>query len=219
MSILSGIIWTVIEIFLIPENFSSGIFYINSALRFSFLMIIVLALYMLRSTLDSEKNFAREDSLTGIANRRAFYERAEVEMERLRRNKRPLSVAYLDLDNFKAVNDILGHEVGDRVLTVVGSVIEKNIRKTDLVARLGGDEFAILMPESGCQQAELILKRIQQDLLNAMKQNVWFITFSIGVVVYNTAPNDVNELVKTADRVMYSAKDSGKNSINISEVS
>ncbi|MFZ7104911.1 MAG: GGDEF domain-containing protein [Peptococcaceae bacterium] len=213
MSVLSGISWTIVELILVPGNFYTGNFYINSALRFCFLIIIVLALSVLKSTLDSEKSFARRDPLTGVANRRAFYEITEKEIERSRRNKHALALAYLDLDDFKAVNDILGHETGDQVLFSVGNIIINNIRKSDTVARLGGDEFAILMPETKAEQAKVVIERIREDLLRAMKKNVWFVTFTIGVICYDTPPLSVEEGIKAADGVMYRAKESGKNMI------
>lgn len=91
---------------------------------------------------------AREDFLTGVLNSRAFYEMAQVEMARAARQDSPLSLAYIDLDDFKEVNDTLGHSTGDRVLQAVAATIMEDIRLTDAVARLGGDEFAILLSGS-----------------------------------------------------------------------
>ena len=96
---------------------------------------------------------SRSDPLTGVANSRVFLELLKREIARARRYKRPLTLAYLDLDNFKSVNDILGHAMGDKVLQTVVSTVNANIRVTDVVGRLGGDEFVLLLPETDMQGA------------------------------------------------------------------
>ncbi|KJS86868.1 MAG: hypothetical protein JM58_06160 [Peptococcaceae bacterium BICA1-8] len=213
MSILSGISWTVNDIWLYPNNFISPISYINTFIQFSFLIVVVLALNNLKSNLDFEKTFARQDSLTGVFNRRAFYETIELELERSERYKRPFSLVYIDLDEFKAINDILGHDTGDQVLYCVGSNILQSIRKTDTLARLGGDEFAVLMPETEGPEAIAVMERVKSGLLKTMQKNIWFVTFSIGIASFTKPPQSVEEAIKNADRIMYVAKDQGKNTI------
>ncbi len=109
-------------------------------------MIVVVILSTLKGVLEREKIFARKDFLTGIANRQAFFEFAGIEINRCRRHEYPLTVAYIDCDNFKAINDYFGHQTGDNLLMSVADILQKIIRATDIVARLGGDEFAVLLP-------------------------------------------------------------------------
>jgi len=179
----------------------------------------VQALLELRLRLQQEKHLARIDSLTRAANRRAFYETLEGELSRLRRYGRPFSVAYLDLDNLKRVNDDLGHEAGDAVLCTVSATVRKNLRRTDTIGRLGGDEFAILLTEAGSEAARATTDKFNRRLLDAMRQNQWPVTFSIGLVTCLTAPTSEEELMKKADELMYLVKKSGKNNITHAIVS
>jgi diguanylate cyclase (GGDEF)-like protein len=160
-----------------------------------------------------EKNLARKDMLTGAANRRLFFELAEVEIRRSRRYKHPFTLAYIDLDNFKKVNDTQGHNAGDNVLKVVVETIRKNIREIDLISRLSGDEFVILLPETNLSQAKVVIERTQKGLLFAMQKNSWPVTFSIGVITFEKVPSTADEMVKVADNLMYEVKKSGKNNI------
>lgn len=162
---------------------------------------------------EREKELARIDPLTGVANRRAFYEFAAVEKSRGDRYGRPLTVAYLDVDNLKVVNEKLGPPIGDAVLLAVAITIHSNLRDTDVVARLGGDEFAILLPETGAEAAETVVQKLRTLLLEAMKKNDWPVTFSIGVVTYNKPPESPEEMVRKADDLMYVVKASGKDAI------
>jgi diguanylate cyclase (GGDEF)-like protein len=124
-----------------------------------------------------------------------------------------MTLAYIDCDNFKAINDCFGHQTGDNLLCSVANTLQKSIRVTDIVARLGGDEFAILLPETGYEQAEVVIRKIQKILLDVMQKNRWPITFSFGVVTFHSPPNTVDEIIKRSDALMYSAKQSGKNMI------
>ena len=116
-------------------------------------MIFTLLLSSLKRALDRERELSGTDVLTGIRNARSFREVLGAEIERSKRFQRPFTVAYLDLDNFKTVNDCHGHEHGDELLRLVGNTILTGIRKTDTVARLGGDEFALLLPETEYEAA------------------------------------------------------------------
>jgi diguanylate cyclase (GGDEF)-like protein/PAS domain S-box-containing protein len=168
---------------------------------------------LLSEALAREKDDARLDFLTRIANRRAFYEIAFTESARARRYGRSLTLIYLDLDNFKQVNDTYGHEVGDELLIEVAATIRSNVRTTDTVARLGGDEFALLLPETDQDAALLVTNKLREVLLNSMQRKNWPVTVSIGLVTFSTPPESVEEMVKQADAVMYSVKARGKNSI------
>jgi diguanylate cyclase (GGDEF)-like protein len=179
----------------------------------------VQALFELRLKLQQEKRLSRIDSLTGSANRRAFYETLEGELSRLHRYGRPFSIAYFDLDNLKRVNDELGHEAGDAVLCTVSATVCKKLRRTDTIGRMGGDEFAILLSEADADTARAAINKFSNQLLDAMRQNRWPITFSVGLVTCLKAAASVEELMKKADELMYQVKKSGKNNISHAIVS
>ena len=167
----------------------------------------------IKATLSQLENLSRTDELTGIINRRAFSELSMIEIGRAKRFKTPFSVAYIDLDNFKDVNDRFGHATGDQLLCCMVDAINKNIREIDLFARIGGDEFIILLTRSDSETALGVIKKIQNLLTDAMRDNGWPVTFSIGLVTYQSPPDEVEEIIRNTDDLMYSAKQSGKNAI------
>jgi diguanylate cyclase (GGDEF)-like protein len=168
----------------------------------------------LKKALEREKMFSRVDYLTGAANSRYFFEVAAVEMSRAQRYRRPFTLTYIDLDNFKIVNDNFGHKEGDRFLVEVVKTIKQFIRAGDLLARVGGDEFVILLPETGYDAAELVMNRIRKKFVVVMQHNKWPATFSAGMVTCVSYECGISEIMKVADNLMYAAKDSGRNMIN-----
>lgn len=168
-------------------------------------------------TLSYARHFA--NSLTAVlgltADRRGFSEAATREVERARRSPAPLTVVYIDCDNFKAVNDSAGHSVGNALLRTVGKVLRENSRGADVPARLGGDEFALLLVGAGLKEGEECLARLQSELRAAMSAREWPVTFSIGAVCVPiiSESTSVDELLRQADRLMYQAKELGKNRI------
>ncbi len=160
--------------------------------------------------LDNEKSLSRSDHLTHLANRRAFEESLDMECKRSRRYKRPITLVYMDLDDFKKVNDGRGHQTGDLVLAAVAEALRSNLRATDTVARLGGDEFAILLPETDAQTAPVIMKKLNAVLQRLVQGTNWPIGFSFGVVSFPTPLNSPEAMLDLADKLMYEAKHSGK---------
>lgn len=177
------------------------------------LFILTFILSTLKNSLRQEKEYSRTDFLTAIRNRRYFIELVNMEINRARRYGHPFTIACIDLDHFKTVNDRFGHTAGDILLRLVAQTIQENIRATDTVARLGGDEFAILMPETGRNVAEVILQKVQKINLDIMQKHRWPITLSIGVVTFMNPPSTVDETLRISDQLMYTAKNNGKNSI------
>jgi diguanylate cyclase (GGDEF)-like protein len=197
------------------EDFSPAAWAINSLANMAAFATIVALIASLRRSRTEEGRLARTDPLTGLANTRAFLELASIEIERHRRFPRPLSIAYIDLDNFKMVNDRFGHAAGDQVLSVVARVLGESTRAMDKTARLGGDEFAVLMPETDEQGGRVVLERVQAAVAREMALGGWPVSCSIGAVVFREPPRDVDDLIGRADAVMYQVKKTSKNAIRI----
>ena len=137
-------------------------------MRLGLFLITTLFLDLFKSQLNHEKNLSRTDSLTGVMNGRGFAEVAEKMFELGARHGRPTCHAYIDMDDFKKVNDELGHSAGDRVLQTVGEIFLKSMRKTDVVCRLGGDEFAIALPETNEAGAKSAFNKLRKNLAQAI---------------------------------------------------
>ncbi len=157
---------------------------------------------------------SRTDSLTGLLNRRAFFEDIERRHKRLERSERKATLLYVDMDNFKLVNDVHGHFRGDEALVLLGEILSTNTRPTDLVARLGGDEFALWLEDAddgvACRKAEELLAAGER-LLPYSGDPHCPLTLSIGLAVFDPAtPEDLQALTARADAAMYRAKQAGK---------
>lgn len=215
-SVLSATIWLSSNLLSGQEFSNIFIGTWNTLIRFGFYAVITILLVELRYALEEERLLANTDPLTGALNRRSFNEIAEKKMIFSEVNRRPYTMVYIDADNFKTVNDSLGHAVGDLVLKSVVDTIQAQIRSSDFLARLGGDEFAILLTDIDQEQAEPIVQRIQVSLDEKMKKNEWGITFSIGVLTVLSMPESADKLVSLADALMYEVKSTGKNAIQYS---
>lgn len=174
-------------------------------------LFFVFILGEVRALYRREQEQSHHDPLTGLVNRRGFSEALDLEAERMRRTQHPLTIAYLDLDNFKQVNDEHGHAAGDALLRTVSRTMLANSRGMDVVARLGGDEFCLLLPESGDDAARAALGKLGLRLREEVAAAGWPVTFSIGAVTFETAGNSADEMIERADQLMYRVKQSGKN--------
>jgi diguanylate cyclase (GGDEF)-like protein len=172
----------------------------------------------LRQALDQARLLSRTDTLTSLLNDRAFYEDARRILAHARRYKRPVALAYLDVDSFKAVNDRLGHSAGDEVLRCIAGVLMKCVRESDLSARLGGDEFAVLLSETSPQGALVFFERLRALVAETLAATDVPVTVSIGAVAFLKLPSDIGEIVRHADEMMYAAKSSGKNRVRFETV-
>lgn len=217
-SILSATTWLFADVISSRTHSAGLVDYWNALVRFGFFITVAIILAALKQALHKEKELARTDSLTGAANSRLFYEIAQTEIYRAERTKQPLTIAYIDLDNFKQVNDSFGHLTGDLLLCLVVNTIKEIIRLTDTIARLGGDEFCVLLPDTGHDQAVIVVNRLRNALLAAMEINQWQVTFSIGVVTFNHPPSNVDQMIFRADQLMYSVKNGTKNASEYLEV-
>lgn len=182
--------------------------YWNTLVRTGFFLIIARSLTVLKAVMEHANAVSRTDWLTGLPNSRSFLESAIHEVERSRRTLAPLTVAYIDVDGFKAVNDTFGHAAGDNLLRQIAGTLRGSLRVVDLVARLGGDEFAVLLPGADRQQAGAALDRLHAELQSAATAGGWPVSVSIGAVVFGEAPS-VEDMLRQADIAMYAAKRAG----------
>ena len=213
MSLICGTIWLIADLSAGHHYSRIWIPYWNMLIRTGFFWIVSLLLARLSHSLSAERQLARVDHLTGLWNVRYFNELAATESARCRRSSRPFSIAYLDVDNFKTVNDTLGHLAGDALLRDIGAVIKRELRTYDVHGRLGGDEFAILLPDSDYDQASATLHRVVQSLGKTIADKNHPVTFSVGAVTFKTPPESVEDMIRKADDLMYQVKRSGKSAI------
>ena len=190
----------------------------NAGMRTAVFCIVLVLLAELRKLIARLQEQSLTDELTGVANRRAFLEVATREIERSRRYRHELSLAYLGLDDFKAVNDRRGHVAGDRVLIALAGLARATARSVDTVARIGGDEFVILMPETDARAALPLAERLCAACSRAAGAGTVRITCSVGLVTFERAPRDFEELLTSADALMYEAKAAGGDSVRHARV-
>ncbi|HEY0855883.1 MAG TPA: diguanylate cyclase [Albitalea sp.] len=153
------------------------------------------------------------DQLTQIANRRGLLNAFEAERSRMERTGSTLCIGLLDIDNFKRLNDELGHSVGDEALRSLAAVVSRTLRPTDLTARYGGEEFVVLLPDTPVEEGQLILTRLQRSLSGGLfmhEQRQVFVTFSAGVTAYKLGER-IEDALERADQALYEAKRTGKN--------
>lgn len=169
----------------------------------------------LEQELNQVSELVQQDQLTGALNRRGMDAAFEREATRADRSHHPLSVALLDIDNFKRLNDTLGHQAGDQALVHLSSVIKETLRPSDSVARYGGEEFVIVLPEIGLEEAAATVERLQRELTKRFflhENDRVLVTFSAGVA--QRAPEESQEdVIGRADKAMYEAKKTGKNRV------
>jgi diguanylate cyclase (GGDEF)-like protein len=213
LSVLSVAVWIFVEIASNQPYSPIRTYCPYAVARLSFCVGVTLLLGRFKTALRAEQALSRVDYLTGAVNWRSFYESASMEIERCNRYGCSFTIAYIDIDNFKNLNDRFGHTTGDSVLQAIANTVRTNIRKVDVVARLGGDEFVILFPETAGKAASTAIKKIK----NALEQNKYLkklsVTFSIGILTCKECPTSVDSTITLADSLMYSAKKRGKNGI------
>jgi diguanylate cyclase (GGDEF)-like protein len=211
MAVLGAAEWGFLEL-TTGEGFSADwIIFWNSIVRLGFFLILNEFIDHLKRSHLILQELSRKDSLTGIPNSRVFEEEGNI----LIGNNCVFSLAYIDLDGFKSVNDEFGHSEGDAVLKSVASIIQKNIRKTDNVARLGGDEFGILMPDTDVDNAKSLVERISTAIISEVGTR-WHIGATFGVITFEKTPSSWDFAVHQADILMYRGKKNGRNMILVS---
>jgi diguanylate cyclase (GGDEF)-like protein len=179
----------------------------NGVTAFVLLLATAAVIDRLHAMMVREASRARFDPLTGLSNRRACEERCAVEIARLQGRGESLSVAFLDFDGLKHINDAKGHAAGDAALVHLASTAQTVLRGSDLLARVGGDEFVLLLPDTDENEATAVVRRIQGRLAEADGGDPASVT--AGLVTWRSPPQSINELFVAADALMYSAKRGG----------
>ena len=174
---------------------------------------VSLLVSTLSRQLKQETRLRRIDTLTGLHNRHAFLDQAGAALSLCRRHGHSSALAFIDLDNFKRANDLLGHAHGDALLRTCGAILAASVRGSDVAARMGGDEFVIFLPQAGRDDAIAVTQRIVDAIEAAPDCRAAAVTASVGVVVDDHSALEMHELLGRADAQMYRAKQQGKNGI------
>jgi diguanylate cyclase (GGDEF)-like protein len=210
LAVTCAVVWLYVD-YLSGHLHSSNLIPIwNAGVRLGFFLIAGYLLVTVHRLLVTQSTLARTDPLTGVLNGRTFHAEAERLLHLARRNGAPVSLAYIDVDDFKIVNDTLGHLAGDRLLRDLARALTDSVRKCDLVVRTGGDEFALLLPDTNEAGAARFLLRLQERLYALSDEQRWPVRVSTGIVTFESLPVDVTEAIKLADQLMYSVKTRGK---------
>lgn len=212
-SSLTAMTWITVDYF--SERFSLSIiaYSWNFFSRFAILIIVTIILSALKQSLIDAHRLSRRDPLTNALNKRGFMELAEHEIHRSTRSGNALTIAFLDVDNFKAINDTFGHSTGDKLLTIIVESLHLHTRKSDLIGRVGGDEFVILLPDTGQDAARVIIAKSIGLLMEEIDKLNFPVTFSLGVLTCIQPPESVDAMIGIADKLMYKVKASSKNAI------
>jgi len=202
VGITIALVWSAVEAAIIWPNFPLNALLLNVFTRsvvFTVIGRVVLKLWR-------ERECAYHDSLTGLGSRSGFIEQFELEQKRSERSQRPYSILFIDIDQFKKMNDNFGHQVGDQALIVVADILRKSSRKADVAARYGGDEFLVLLPETNEKFCAIIVNRIEESAKKIFSDNAWPISLSIGRMTNIGMNKRVDEVIRLADEGMYKVK-------------
>jgi len=209
---LAAAMWTVADIVAERQFSNQWIPWANAVTRLMTYGLVALLAAQVRLQLEREHEYATRDALTGLQNRRAFFAAGTAEVERSQRYTHPMAIVFLDLDDFKQLNDSRGHDAGDAALRATAKALSGTLRASDQLARLGGDEFAVLLPEIGYDAAVEAGRKIGAAVNTALK-DFPPVKGSIGVAWFDTAECSFPSMLKAADDLMYEVKESGKDAV------
>jgi diguanylate cyclase (GGDEF)-like protein len=212
-AVVSAGLWLLLVLAKRPHHGDAFMIYVNGLINLGLFMGAIFLLSEVKSLYLRERERSRTDPLTDLSNRRAFHEGLSAERERALRHRFPTTLAYIDIDNFKQINDSFDHETGDKLLATVADELRRNVRRVDMVARLGGDEFCVMLPQTNEESARSVLNKLAGLLRAAMQRAGWNVTFSIGVVTFLNPQLPMEEMIRLSDELMYSVKQAGKNRI------
>lgn len=211
-SVLAAIVWVSADILTEREFSASWIPWANGMTRFVVYALVAFLTSSLREVLTREYERARHDPLTGLHNRRSFFEIGIAETARAKRYGHSLGIVFLDLDDFKRLNDARGHEVGDQALKAVSGALLRTLRSSDSVARLGGDEFSVILPETSFQASTDTGQKLAHAI-NASLKNFIPVSVSVGIAWFEQVSEDFPDMLKAADELMYEIKKEGKHGV------
>ena len=219
LSLLCAVVPTTTE-FISGIPFDPVVEFWNSAVRGASLVTVTVLVDNLLSAFARESTLSRTDALTQLSNTRSFRARAEREIVRAARYSRPLTLVFMDIDNFKMVNDDFGHAKGDELLSNLGTLLKSSVRSHDVVGRLGGDEFGLLLTETDSDAAQLVVDRIRQGLEELLRDSglPGPVSFSMGLLTTDSGHDSIETLMHVADQLMYSAKRAGKNQVKAKDL-
>ena len=213
ISLLSCLGWYVADWAAGSHYSSAAIPVWNAFVRLGFFVITAELLVALRTSLTRQRHLARTDALTGLFGRRQFDERLAHDLALAERHGLPLSLAYIDVDDFKSINDTHGHAAGDHVLRALSDVLSSEVREVDTAARLGGDEFALILPDTDDRGARVLASKLMRGLDRAVDDIGFGVSCSVGIVTFLDCAVPIEEAIGAGDAVMYEVKKSGKGSV------
>ena len=213
VALLAAAMWVVADIAIERQFSAPWIPWANAVTWWVTYSMVAFLAAQVHLQFEREHELASRDALTGLDNRRSFLDAGTREVERSKRYKRSLAVVFLDLDDFKQLNDNRGHAVGDAALRTTGKTLLDTVRSSDRVARLGGDEFAILLPEIGYNSAVEAGRKLSVAVHTAL-QEFAPVTCSIGIAWFGEIDRSFTEMLNVADRMMYDVKASGKHDVH-----
>ena len=218
VAILSTGFWVASNWLNGTHYFSVWVWIWNAFVQFAASLFLAWLVIYNQRLLRQEKLTSRTDALTGLMNVRAFWEQVPQTVGlSIRAKHQPITLAFVDLDDFKKVNDVYGHSRGDRVLRQAAEVLKRHVRIGDLIGRIGGDEFVLLLPNACVDEARGVLERIRSKLEETMRNESIQVTASIGAVVLSDDHLRPEDILHEADALMYQVKRSGKNGFIIKE--
>ena len=213
-SMMAALMWVYADYILGREFSSHWIPFANGLTRLATYLFVAYLTASKRALLMKQIEMATHDALTGIPNRRSFVATGQVEIVRALRYQHAVAVIFIDLDNFKQLNDSRGHDAGDAALKSVASALRKSLRETDHFARLGGDEFAVLLPEISEGAASQAGHKISAAIENSVTAFAPA-SASIGVAWFEKPGPDFSEMLRAADTLMYEIKNEGKHGVRV----
>lgn len=197
-----ALVWSTTEAVITWPYFPVPAFVFNTITRSVVFTVIGRVLVKLWR----ERAYAHVDVLTGLANRKELLERLKIEQGRSERTGRPYSLLFIDIDQFKVMNDRFGHHGGDEALKAMAEILRKCSRKVDVPARLGGDEFILFLPDTDEQSCEILIKRIEESTKKTFEARAWPISVSIGRTTNVGNTKEVDWVIRLADEKMYQVK-------------
>lgn len=198
--------WFLTELATTTRRLSGAVTAWNASSELAVFLVVTALVVALRRALGAEHLLAHTDPLTGVLSRRGLLAAGQIERARLQRGGRGLTVAFLDVDGFKAINDAHGHHAGDALLQCIGETLLRELRAFDVAGRWGGDEFVLLLPDDGEAPGEALLLRVRAALERAAHRRGFPVGFSIGATRVTAPAPPLEQLLQAADRRMYEDK-------------